>query len=104
MKYSKYNILTKNGDEYIFYNSITKASVSVNEEFKTKYIDNNNIAGLKKEDYDFLVENNFIVEDNKDETIQVGVIKNPGQYEYLFFYDDIKFWFNSYDNLIDTTK
>ena len=43
-------------------------------------------------------------EDNKDETIQVGVIKNPGQYEYLFFYDYIKFWFNSYDNLIDTTK
>lgn len=76
MKYSKYNILTKNGDEYIFYNSITKASVSVNEEFKKTYIDNNNILGLKKEDYDFLVENNFIVEDNKDETSQLEYMFN----------------------------
>ena len=43
-------------------------------------------------------------EDNKDETIQVGVSKNPDKYKNLFFYDDIKFWFNSNDNLIDEVK
>lgn len=41
---------------------------------------------------------------NKDEIIQVGVIKNPDDYGNLFFYDDIKFWINSYDNLIDAVK
>ena len=41
---------------------------------------------------------------NKDETIQVGVSKNPDEYKNLFFYDGIKFWFNSYDNLIDVVK
>ena len=43
-------------------------------------------------------------EDNKDETIQVAVSKNPDKYKNLFFYDDIKFWFNSNDNLIDEVK
>ena len=43
-------------------------------------------------------------EDNKDETIQVGVSKNPDKYSNLFFYDDIPFWFKTYANLIDAVK
>ena len=43
-------------------------------------------------------------ENNKDEIIQVGVSKDPDKYKNLFFYDGIKFWFNSYDNLIEEVK
>ena len=43
-------------------------------------------------------------EDNKDDTIEVEVIRMLEEYKNIFFYDDIKFSFYSGDNLIDTTK
>ncbi len=43
-------------------------------------------------------------EDNKDETIEVTVTESLEEYKNIFFYDDIKFWFYSGDNFIDTTK
>lgn len=82
MKYSKYNILTQVDNEYILYNSLTKASVSIDEDFKTKFIDANNIEGLKPEDYDFLVENNFIVEDNRDETKELEYMFNANYFAH----------------------
>jgi hypothetical protein len=43
-------------------------------------------------------------EDNKDETIEVTVTGSLEEYKNIFFYDGIKFWFYSGDNLIDATK
>ena len=43
-------------------------------------------------------------ETNKDETIDVTVIRTLEEYKNIFFYDDIRFYFYSGDNLIDTTK
>lgn len=43
-------------------------------------------------------------EDNKDETIEVTVTGSLEEYKNIFFYDGIKFWFYSGDNLIDVTK
>ena len=43
-------------------------------------------------------------EENKDETIEVTVTESLEEYKNIFFYDDIKFWFYSGDNFIDTTK
>ena len=43
-------------------------------------------------------------EDNKDETIEVTVTGRLEEYKNIFFYDGIKFWFYSGDNLIDVTK
>ena len=43
-------------------------------------------------------------ETNKDETIDVEVIRTLEEYKNIFFYDNIRFYFYSGDNLIDTTK
>ena len=99
---------------------VGKYVVSCTIEFFFKWligVDQN--ASLTQEDFEFFeilqdesLRNEFKTyenffdwyEDNKDETIQVGVSKNPGKYSNLFFYDDITFWFNSYANLIDVVK
>lgn len=43
-------------------------------------------------------------EDNKNETIEVTVTGRLEEYKNIFFYNGIKFWFYSGDNLIDVTK
>ncbi len=76
MKLSRYNIITKdeNGD-YTIYNSVSKANIVVSEEYKEEHFDKGSIDTLSREDYQFLCENNFIVEDDKDEL---------GEIEYMF--------------------
>ena len=99
---------------------VGKYVVSCTIEFFFKWligVDQN--ASLTKEDFEvfeilhdeelrneFKTYENFFdwYEDNKDETIQVGVSKNPDKYSNLFFYDDISFWFKTYANLIDAVK
>ncbi len=41
---------------------------------------------------------------NKDDTIDVRIIKGDEEYKNIFFYNDIKFSFYSEDNLIDFAK
>ena len=99
---------------------VGKYVVSCTIEFFFKWligVDQN--ASLTQEDFEFFeilqdesLRNEFKTyenffdwyEDNKDETIQVGVSKNPDKYSYLFFYDDTPFWFITYANLIDAVK
>lgn len=81
MKYSKYNIITPSTDNtYILYNSISKASAEIDENFKQKYIDANNFDGLSNDEYNFFVENNFIVDDNKDETKELEYMFNANYF------------------------
>ena len=99
---------------------VGKYVVSCTIEFFFKWligVDQN--ASLTQEDFEFFeilqdesLRNEFKTyenffdwyEDNKDETIQVGVSKNPDKYSNLFFYDDTPFWFKTYANLIDAVK
>lgn len=81
MKFSNYNIITPNENgTYLVYNSISKASVEIDDDFKKKYFDSNNIELLGKEDYDFLVENNFIVGDAKNETKELEYMFNANYF------------------------
>ena len=83
MKHSSYNILTPNANgTYLLYNSISKASVEIDEDFKNKYIDCDNIQDLNQTDYDFLVENNFIIDDEKNEIKELEYMFNANYFSH----------------------
>ena len=81
MRFSKYNIITPNSNgTYLLYNSISKASVEIDNDFKQKYLDVENISALEKSDYDFLVENNFIIDETRDETKELEYMFNANYF------------------------
>ena len=84
MKYSDYNILTEEEGKYILYNSVTKASIRIDEEFKNNYLSNDAINLLSSNDYDFLVKNGFIVRKDKDELKELEYMFNTS-----FFRTDV---------------
>lgn len=76
MKYSKYNIITKNDDlNYVLYNSVTKASIEITEDYKQK-IENNIVDGFNEQELSILTKNGFIIEDDRDETKELQYMFN----------------------------
>lgn len=77
MKYSKYNILRKTEEgNYILYNSVSKCSVEITEEYKNNYLSDEGLKNLSSEDYNFMYKNNIIVDDEKDELKELEYMFN----------------------------
>lgn len=81
MKFSKYNIINKENDnEYLVYNSVSKASMIIDENFKNKYFDKECLNGLSRAELEILKQNNFIIDDNRDEFSELEYMFNQNYF------------------------
>lgn len=81
MKYSKYNIIKQQKeDTYLVYNSISKASLEINNEYKEKYFDKESLEGLTAQEIQLLKSNNFIIDDNRDEFQEIQYMFNQNYF------------------------
>ena len=81
MKYSKYNIIKQQKeDTYLVYNSISKASLEINNEYKEKYFDKESLEGLTAQEIQLLKSNDFIIDDNRDEFQEIQYMFNQNYF------------------------
>lgn len=81
MKISKYNIIKKINDEIIVYNSYSKASLILDKGSSTKMFEYiNEFNKLDSNEQKILIDNGFVVDDNRDEFTEIKYI-----FEQKFF-------------------
>lgn len=85
MKYSKYNIIKNYSEKTILYNSFSKASIFLEKDSDTKFIEEiNEFNKLNEDEKKLLYDNGFLIDDNRDEFSELKYM-----YQQKFFDTDL---------------
>lgn len=85
MKFSKYNIIKKYNNETILYNSFSKASIILEKDSNTHFLENmNDYKNLSQEEQKILYLNGFVIDDDRDEFNELKYM-----YQQKFFNTDL---------------
>lgn len=86
MKISNYNIIKKYGDEILVYNSFSKSSLFLDKNSDTAAFENiEAFKKLSKKEQKILIDNGFVIDDNRDEFSEIKYIYQQKYFETNFF-------------------
>ena len=86
MKFSKYNIIKEYEGNTLLYNSFTKSSIILDENIDLKKFEKNSeIDKFSEYEKKLLIDNGFIIDDNRDETNELKYIFHQKYFDNSFF-------------------